>query len=53
MPAKSKLQFPNNKQYLVTIPKSLVEAKGWKKGDTIEFYFDAKGKLVLDRGDKR
>ena len=53
MPAKSRLQFPNKKQYTVTNPKSLVEAKGWKKGDTIEFYFDEKGKLVMDKGGKK
>ena len=52
MPARSKLQFPNKKQYTVTIPKSLVEAKGWQKGDTVEFFFDEKGRLVLERGKK-
>lgn len=50
MPAKSKLQFPNKKQYMVTIPKSLVEAKGWKQGDTVEFSFDNKGNLILSKG---
>ena len=53
MPAKSTLQFPNEKQYTVTIPKSLVEAKGWKKGDKILFYFDEKSRLVMDRGESK
>ena len=48
MPAnRSRLQFPNKKQYTVTIPKSLVAAKGWKKGDDLEFVLDDKGQIIL------
>lgn len=44
---KSKLQYPNKKQYTITIPKSLVAAKGWKKGDDLEFVLDDKGNIIL------
>lgn len=43
----SRLQFPNKQQYIITIPKSLVLAKGWKKGDKLEFVLDAKGDIVI------
>ena len=45
----SKLQFPNKKQYIVTIPKALVEAKGWKTGDEVIFSLDSNGNLVLKK----
>lgn len=44
---RSKLQYPNKKQYTITIPKSLVAAKGWKKGDDLEFVLDDKGQIIL------
>jgi hypothetical protein len=47
MSNKSILQFPNKKQFIVTFPKSLVLAKGWKKGDTLEFSIDNKGEIVI------
>ena len=50
MTNKSVLQFPNKKQYIVTIPKGLVMAKGWKKGDKLEFIIDNKGDIILRRG---
>jgi bifunctional DNA-binding transcriptional regulator/antitoxin component of YhaV-PrlF toxin-antitoxin module len=37
MTNKSTLQYPNNTQFMVTVPKGLVLAKGWKRGDRIEF----------------
>ncbi|MEA3429778.1 MAG: AbrB/MazE/SpoVT family DNA-binding domain-containing protein [Nanoarchaeota archaeon] len=46
---RSRLQFPNKKQYTITIPKSLVGAKGWKKGDELEFVLDNKGDIVLKK----
>ncbi|MBD3313989.1 hypothetical protein GF345_06105 [Candidatus Woesearchaeota archaeon] len=42
-----KLQFDRNKQYKITLPKALVEAKGWEKGDRINVSLDSKGDLVL------
>ena len=47
MANKSLLQFPNKKQYIVTIPKGLVLAKGWKKGDKLEFVIDKSGNIVM------
>lgn len=42
-----KLQFANEKQYKITLPKSIVEAKGWKKGDKIKVKINDKGEIVL------
>ena len=44
---KSRLQYPNKKQFIITVPKGLVLAKGWKQGDIIEFVIDKKGDIVL------
>ena len=44
-----KLQFANKKQYKITLPKQIVEAKGWKKGDEIKVRINNKGELVLMR----
>lgn len=45
----SRLQYPNKKQFILTIPKGLVLAKGWKQGDKIEFTIDKKGDIVIRR----
>ena len=45
----SKLQNPNKKQFIITIPKGLVLAKGWKKGDVLEFFIDKKGDIVIKK----
>ena len=42
-----KLQFDNNKQYKVTLPKALIEAKGWGKGTDLLVVLDDKGNIVL------
>lgn len=44
-----KLQFANEKQYKITLPKPIVEAKGWKKGDKIRVKINDKGEIVLTR----
>ncbi len=44
-----KLQYDSNKQYKLTLPKALVEAKGWSKGDPILISLDDKGNIVLKR----
>ena len=49
MSNKSILQFPNKKQFIVTFPKGLVLAKGWKKGDTLEFLIDNKGEIIIKK----
>ena len=49
MSNKSVLQNPNKKQFIVTIPKSLVLAKCWKKGDKLEFTINNKGDIVIKK----
>jgi len=49
MSNKSILQFPNQQQFIVTIPKGLVLAKGWKQGDKLEFVIDNKGDIIIRR----
>jgi len=46
---KSILQFPNKNQFIVTFPMGLVLAKGWKKGDSLEFSIDNKGDIVVKK----
>ena len=43
-----KLQYDLNKQYKITLPKALIEAKGWKKGDLIIIGLDDKGSITLN-----
>lgn len=50
MSNKSVLQFPNKKQYIITLPKGLVLAKGWKKGDKLEFVINSKGEIIVRKG---
>lgn len=42
-----KLQYDNNKQYKLTLPKAIIDAKGWKKGADIKIEFDSQGNIVL------
>ncbi len=42
-----KLQFDNNKQYKITLPKAIVEALKWKKGDDVIITINNKGEIVL------
>jgi bifunctional DNA-binding transcriptional regulator/antitoxin component of YhaV-PrlF toxin-antitoxin module len=49
MSNKSILQFPNKQQFIVTLPKGLVLAKGWKQGDKLEFIINNKGEIVIKK----
>ena len=49
MANKAKLQLANGKQYLVTIPRSLVLAKSWKKSDLISFTFDQNANIIVNK----
>ncbi len=49
MSNKSILQFPNKQQFIVTIPKGLVLAKGWKQGDKLEFIIDNNGEIMIKK----
>ncbi|MCK4522240.1 MAG: AbrB/MazE/SpoVT family DNA-binding domain-containing protein [Nanoarchaeota archaeon] len=46
---KSILQYPNKKQFIITLPKGLVLAKEWKQGDTLEFSIDTKGNIIIKK----
>ena len=48
-----KLQYDNNKQFKITLPKQIILAKGWKKGDNLEIHLDGDGNIVLKRGKKK
>lgn len=39
----------NVDQYFLTLPKKLVEAMGWNKGDKVEFKVAGKKKLELEK----
>ncbi|MDP2750238.1 MAG: AbrB/MazE/SpoVT family DNA-binding domain-containing protein [Nanoarchaeota archaeon] len=47
--SKSSLQLRNGKQFVITIPKSLVMAKGWKQGDILEFMFNEHAQIVMKK----
>ena len=44
-----KLQFDSNKQFKLTLPKQILLAKGWKKGDNIIIELDENGNLILKK----
>ena len=41
-----KLQF-DSKQYKVTLPKAIIEAKGWSKGNNLRIILNERGEIVL------
>jgi hypothetical protein len=41
-----KLQF-DSKQYKVTLPKAIIEAKGWAKGNELKVLINEKGEIIL------
>ena len=43
-----KLQF-DTKQYKITLPKAIIEAKGWLKGSDLRVIINEKGELVLKK----
>ncbi|MFQ5475080.1 MAG: AbrB/MazE/SpoVT family DNA-binding domain-containing protein [Candidatus Nanoarchaeia archaeon] len=42
-----KLQHDSNKQYKITLPKAIIEAKGWTKGQEVKIELDDQGNIVL------
>lgn len=40
-------------RYSITVPKAMVEAKGWKKGTDLVWMFNERGELVLTEADRR
>ncbi len=41
-----KLQF-DTKQYKITLPKAIIEAKGWTKGSEVKIVLNERGELIL------
>lgn len=41
-----KLQF-DTKQYKITLPKAIIEAKGWSKGNDVKIIINEKGEIIL------
>ena len=42
-----KLQKTSQGQYTLTLPKPIVEAKGWDKGTELELKFNERGNLEI------
>ncbi len=41
-----KLQF-DTKQYKITLPKAIIEAKGWTKGSDVKIVINERGEIIL------
>ena len=48
-----KLQKTNRGQYYLTLPKNMVEAKGWSKGQELKIEFGPKGEFILKERDNK
>jgi len=44
-----KIQQLKNGQFFLNLPLALVRAKGWKKGEVINYTIDKNGDLVLKK----
>lgn len=42
------LQKSKDKQFVLTLPEALVEAKDWDKGQVLEIRFNERGNLELE-----
>ena len=42
-----KLQYDSNGQFKITLPKQLILAKKWKKGQQLYFELDEVGDIVI------
>jgi len=42
-----KLQRSAQDQYVITLPKTMVEAKGWTKGQELKIEFGPKGEFMI------
>ncbi len=42
-----KIQETNTGQSIITIPRNIMKATGWKKGTELMPYVDEEGKLIL------
>ncbi len=48
MPTLQQMTVSHN-QFFLILPKQIVMAKGWQKGDVIKVELDTKGNMVLKR----
>ena len=48
MPKLQQMTASNN-QFFLTLPKQIVMAKGWLKGDQIKVELDTEGNLVIKK----
>lgn len=46
-----KLQQMKQGQFFITLPSSIVKAKGWIKGNEIIIEINSKGEIILDKKD--
>ena len=44
-----KLQFENQKQYTITLPKKVIEAIGWARGLNLKIELDKEHNIVLKK----
>jgi len=44
-----KLQMQNNNQFMLTLPSSIIRAKGWNKQDSIQINISEKGDIILKK----
>ena len=44
-----KLQYDSNGQFKITLPKQLLVAMGWEKGDSIRIAIDGTDRLLISR----
>ena len=44
-----RLQHDQNSQFKITLPKPLVLAKKWKKGDVLYFELDNIGNIIIKK----
>lgn len=42
-----KLQQLKNGQFVISLPRQIVRAKGWNKGQVLKIEIDSKGNLIL------
>ncbi len=48
-----KLQQTNKGQYYLTVPKKIVEAKKWSKGQVLKVMFNERGNLELEEAKEK
>jgi bifunctional DNA-binding transcriptional regulator/antitoxin component of YhaV-PrlF toxin-antitoxin module len=47
-----KIQQMKNGQHFITLPRQIVRAKNWKKGQELEIIINDQGQLIIKEVDK-